>query len=78
MTTTEEDHTYLILFGAPTGPTRQVIHIAHERDGEQVPRCNSHYIAAQDRQPRRFRQAEGDELTYRVCQRCQNWRGWEW
>jgi hypothetical protein len=73
-----EELTYLILFGAPTGPKREVIHIAHDRDGELVPRCNSHYVAQQDRGPRRFRKATGRELTFRVCQRCQNWRGWTW
>jgi hypothetical protein len=70
--------TYLILHTA-SGSTRKVIHIGHERDGEQVPRCNSHYTSQNDLDTqRRFRPAEGEELEYRVCQRCVNWRGWVW
>jgi hypothetical protein len=67
-----QEYTYLILYGAPSRPTRTVIHIAHERDGEVVPRCNTHLTSTQDRQPRQFRPAEGDELSYRVCKRCTN------
>jgi len=78
MTTPDEDHVYLILYGAHTMPTRKIIHIAHERDGEQVPRCNSHYKAAHDRRERKFRQVNEAEREYPVCQRCLNWRGWVW
>jgi len=70
---------YLILYGSTAGGPRKVIHIAHERDGELVPRCNSHHMSQNDQRPARlWRQAEGAELEHRVCQRCQNWRGWEW
>jgi hypothetical protein len=76
-----DEHTYLILYGAPSGPVRKVIHIGHERDGQMYPRCNTHMTATHDAGPRQFREATGAELAFRVCGRCTNdnyraWRDW--
>lgn len=77
MDTTE--HVYLVLYGAPTGRTkRPVKHIAQERHGELVPRCNSHYRSSQDIEPRKVRPIKEDEEDLRVCQRCLKWRPWSW
>jgi len=72
-----EEHVYLILYGAPSG-VRRIRHIAMERDGEQVPRCNTHYVASHDSRPRRFRPVEGREQDYPVCKRCLAWHPYEW
>ena len=79
MAVVTEKVVYLILFGSTAGGPRKIIHIAHERDGELVPRCNSHHMSSNDqRSARQWRVAADHELEYRVCQRCLNWRGWEW
>ena len=77
MTDTTEEHTYLVLYGAPSGK-RRIKHIGMERDGETVPRCNSHYVGAHDQRPRRFRPVEGDEQDFPTCKRCLAWKEWRW
>lgn len=77
----EEEHVYLVLFGAPSGAVRTIRHIGIERDGVMVPRCNTHYVASHDSQPRRFRPVKNEaEASLRVCKRCLAWNpsAWKW
>ena len=65
----------LIVFGAlhhGRPLKRKILHRSVLRDGVWSPICNSHYGATHDNgRPRQFRPAEGDELEYRICGRCQ-------
>jgi hypothetical protein len=59
----------LIMYG--TRAKRKILHRSIQRSGTWVPRCNIHYRSALDKgRTRTFRDAEGDELTYPVCGRC--------
>jgi hypothetical protein len=50
---------------------RKILHRSIERDGVWVPRCNIHYRSALDNgRTRTFREADGAELTFKVCGRC--------
>lgn len=60
----------LIMFG--TRHKRTILHRSIMRDGTWVPICNVHYAASHDNgRTRQFRPAEGAELTYKICGRCQ-------
>lgn len=78
MTETDE-HTYVVVAASADKPkSNRVKHIGHERDGELVPRCNSHYVSEHDFGPRAVRQATPDEQDFRVCVRCLRWKPWVW